>query len=348
MDDTSEEKSLPATAKKLKDAREKGQVAKSQDLAAAVAVTASVFYLYAVAPRIEGHVRELIDAVIRIYREPFAELLPQVLELAARIFMLAILPLVAIVCAVVVLASVAAMRGAVFSVDPLTPNFDHVNPAKGLKRIFSLKSIVEFIKSLVKVTALAVAFVVVFRIGLQQLLESSYCGAACVYDTFFALLTPLAKATLIAFLVVGIIDVALQRWIFLRDMRMTITEFKREMKDVEGDPVIKRERSRRAREAGALAVKLGLRNASIVLGQPGGAVVGLRFVPGETPVPIIVCRGNHDQARVLIDQAGQLGIPVVAAPELARTLHAACIPGDPLPVSAFQPVADILTAARLV
>jgi len=306
MEETSEEKSFPATAKKLKDAREKGQVAKSQDLAAAVAVSASVFYLYAVAPRIEGHIRELIDAAVRIYREPFAELLPQILDLAARIFMLAILPLVAIVCAVVVLASVAAMRGPVFSVEPLTPNFDHVNPAKGLKRIFSLKSIVEFIKALVKVTALAVAFVVVFRIGLQQLLESPYCGSACVYDSFFSLLTPLLKATLIAFVVVGIIDVGLQRLIFLRDMRMTRTEFKREMKDVEGDPVIKRERVRRAREATTLAVKLGLRNASIVVGQTDGAVVGLRFVPGETPIPVIVCKGNQDQARTLIAEASQL------------------------------------------
>jgi type III secretion protein U len=348
MEDTSEEKSLPATPKKLQDAREKGQVAKSQDLAAAVAVSVSVLYLYAVAPRIETHVRELIDAVVRIYREPFAELLPQVLELAARIFMLAILPLVAIVCVVVVLASVAAMRGPVFSVEPLTPNMDHINPAKGLKRIFSLKSIVEFIKALVKVTALAVAFVVVFRLGLQQLLESPYCGPACIYDTFFSLLTPLVKATLIAFVVVGVIDVVLQRRLFLREMRMTRTEFKREMKDVEGDPVIKRERTRRAREAASFAVKLGLRHASIVLGQPGGVIVGLRFVRGETPAPVIVCKGNHDQARTLIAEASQLGIPVVEASELAQSLHAACALGDPLPVSAFQPVADILTAARLV
>jgi len=348
MNDTSEEKSLPATAKKLKDARKKGQVAKSQDIVAAVAIAASVFYIDIVAPRVEIYARELINVTVRIYRETFAELWPHIVELALRILGLTVLPLVLIVCVVVLLASLAAMRGPVFSVDPVKPNFDQINPAKGFQRIFSMKSVVEFAKAVVKVTALTVAIVVVFRLGLQRLVEAPGCGPACVHDTFFGMLKPLATTVVVTFIVVGILDVGLQRWLFLREMRMTKTEFKREMKDVEGDPLIKRERTRRLREMGSRMVRVGLRNATLLLGRADGFAVGLRFVRGETQVPIIVCKGGPGQSKVLITEATLLGIPVIEETQLARTLNAACAVGDPLPADVFQPVADILVQARLV
>jgi type III secretion protein U len=184
VNETTEEKSLPATAKKLREGRKKGQVEKSHDLVAAIAVAASVLYVYFIAPRVEIYARELIDVGVRIYREPFVELWPHVTELALRVLVVMILPLVLIVCAVVVIASLAAMRGPVFAIDPIKPNFDHINPAKGFQRIFSAKSVIEFGKAVFKVVVLTVAIVVVFRAGIQPLFESPRCGSACVYDAF--------------------------------------------------------------------------------------------------------------------------------------------------------------------
>lgn len=345
--DTTEEKTLPATAKKLRDGRKKGQVEKSHDLAAAIAVAASVLYVYVIAPSVDIHARQLIDVGVRIYREPFAGLWPHVVELAIRMLAITILPMVLIVCAVVVMANLATMRGGVFSLDPITPNFDHLNPAKGFQRIFSAKSVIEFCKAMFKVTVLTVAIVAVFRAGMQSLFESPRCGTGCVYDAFFSMLKPVLVVTLVAFVVVGIIDVGLQRWLFLREMRMTKTEYKREMKDVEGDPLIKRERRRQLREMGGLMVRVGLRNASLLLARSDGDAVGLRFVRGETPVPIVVCKAGPGDAKVLITEAALLGIPVIEEPQLARSLNARCRVGDPVPEAAFQSVADILVAARL-
>src|SRR5262245_57190660 len=147
MDESSEEKSLPATAKKLRDARKKGQVAKSHDIATAVAVGVSIFYIHFIAPRVEVYARELIDVTERIYRESSADLWPHIVYLALPILTSSTLPLVLIVCIVVCLASLAAMQGPVFSLDPIKPNFDQINPAKGFKRIFSMKSVVEFLKA---------------------------------------------------------------------------------------------------------------------------------------------------------------------------------------------------------
>jgi type III secretion protein U len=292
-------------------------------------------------------VRELMTSTVRVYHEPFGELWPHIIELALRILVVTVAPLVLIVGAVVVIASLAAMRGPVFSVDPIKPNFDQINPAKGFQRIFSAKSVIEFGKAVAKVVVLTVAIVVVFRGGIQPLFEAPRCGPACVYDTFLGMLKPILIATLVAFVVVGIIDVALQRWLFLRDMRMTKTEYKREMKDVEGDPLIKRERQRQQREISGRMIKVGLRNASILLGRSDGYAVGLRFVRGETAVPVVVCKGGPGDAKVLITEAVLLGIPVIEEPQLARSLNATCAVGDPLPDDAFQPVADILVAARL-
>ena len=336
---------LPASAKTAGRAQE-NQVSKSQDIVAAVAVGASVFYIYFVAPKVEIYARELIDVTARIYRQSFPELWPHIVELALRILALTTLPLVLIVCSVVLIASMAAMRGPVFALDPVKPNFDHINPAKGFERIFSMKNVVEFGKALVMVTVLTVAIVVVFRLGMQPLFEAPRCGPTCIYGTFFSMLKPLVITTLVAFVVVGIIDIALQRWLFLREMRMTKTEFKREMKDIEGDPLIKRERNRRRREMASRIVKVGLRNATLLLGRPDGFAAGLRFVRGETPVPIVVCKGGPGQSRILITEAILLGIPVIEEAELARALNV-CAIGDQLPDAVFQPVANILVAARM-
>jgi type III secretion protein U len=346
--DTSEEKSLPATAKRIRDARKKGQVSKSQDLVAAIAVVASVLYINFAVPRVESYVHELINVVARVYQKSFNELWPHIIELALRILMLTTLPLIAIVSSVVLLTGIVAMGGPVFSVEPIKPNFDHINLAKGFERIFSVRSVVEFTKATTKLVALAFGIVVVFRISLQSLMEAPSCGLECVYDTFNSMLKPLTITCMVAFVVVGIVDVGLQRWLFKRDMRMTKTEFKRELKDVEGDPMLKRERQRRNRETMNRMVKVGLRNATLLLGQTEGFAVGLRFVRGETLVPIVTCKGGPGRAKVLITEAILLGIPVVHEPRLARSLHGQCKVGDFLPDALFQPVADILVASRLV
>lgn len=348
MNDTSEEKSLPASRKKLDDARKKGQVAQSQDLVAAFALFAATLYVISAYPGFVARITELVELSSRVYAQSFAELWPRMLAVAVSILMTVLVPLLLIVVGAAILANMIVMRGLIFSFEPIRPNFDHVNPATGFKRIFSLKSVVEFLKSVVKVAALSGAFVVVFAIGLQALLQSPSCGMACVYDTSLALLQPIVITAILVFFVVGAIDVVLQRQLFLREMRMTKTEAKREFKDMEGDPLIKRERRRRGQEMVGGHVKVGLKNASILIGRPNTAVVGLRFVRGETRVPAVVCRAEGAQANVLMTEANLLGIPVVNDGLLAKAILERSAIGDPVPDTQFQPVADLLVAAKLV
>ncbi|GHB11888.1 EscU/YscU/HrcU family type III secretion system export apparatus switch protein [Salinicola rhizosphaerae] len=344
----SEEKSLPPSAKKLRDARKKGQVTKSADLVTAMVMLACTLYIGVSASRIVARVEGLIDLTARLYTEPFDTLWPRLIAQAGEVLVISILPLVALTVLVVILTNVVVSQGFVFAAEPVLPKAEKVNPVEGFKRIFSVRGVTEFLKSLFKMTALAVALIVVYRLGLQSLMESSQCGLGCVQGTFLDLLQPLVITALIAFLIVGAFDVLLQRWLFRRDQRMTKTEQKRERKDQEGDPTMNQARRKQRREMHALNAKIGVQHASLMVGTGDGWLVGIRYVRGETPVPVITCKASAENAPALLESAYQRRIPRVDDPVLAEKIATRAGNGDPIPDGTFQPIADVLVAAKLI
>ncbi|WP_122744581.1 EscU/YscU/HrcU family type III secretion system export apparatus switch protein [Pseudomonas viridiflava] len=348
MADNSEEKSQPATDKKLRDARKKGQVAKSQDLVSGVVILLCTLCIAVLLPKARAQVEALIDLTANIYIEPFADVWPRLLDHAEQIVLGITLPVVAVTVAAVILTNIVTMRGVVFSVEPVKPDIKRIHPGEGFKRIFAMRNLIEFLKGLVKVLLLALAFYIVGRQALQALMESSRCGAGCIESTFYLVLKPLVFTVLAAFLLVGAVDVLMQRWLFGRDMKMSRSEQKRERKDVDGDPLIKRGRQRQRREMQALATKLGLGRASLMIGIGGNWMVGVRYVRGETPVPVVVCRGSPEESVQLLAQAAPLGIAVWADAGLAEQIAKRSVAGDPVPENTFQAVADALVAHRLI
>jgi len=349
MNSGSEEKTLPASDKKLREARKKGQVAKSQDLVSAVVLLGCTLAVVALFARAKAEVIALLDLVATLYHEPFAQVWPRVLDSAERLVLHTAWPVLAITVVGVILTHLLTMQGLLFSAEPLKPQFERIDPVKGFTRIFSLRNVMEFLKGLVKIAVLAAAFWVIGRIMLQALLESSRCGSGCIEGVFLLMLKPLLITVLATFLVVGIVDVLIQRWLFKREMRMTRSEQKRERKDSDGDPLIRRERDRQRRETSTLGQRrVGLQHASLMLGSVDGWVVGVRYVRGETPVPLLVSRAEPGTGAALLAQAQALGLPCHAAAELAQRIATRARPGEPIPNQTFQAVADALVAARLI
>ena len=348
MGETSEEKSQPATDKKLREARKKGQVAKSQDLVSGMVILACTLCISVIVPKAQAQITALIDLTAQIYIEPFAKVLPRLLDTAQQLLISLTLPVMAVTLTTVILTNLVSMRGFVFSTEPIKPDFKHINPAEGFKRIFSMRSFIEFLKGLVKVHLLAVAFYVIGRHSLQALMEASRCGAECIESTFFLILKPLVFTVLAAFLLVGAVDVLMQRWLFGREMKMTLSEQKRERKDTNGDPAIKAELRRQRQEMQALATKLGVGRASLMIGVAGGWVIGVRYVRGETPVPVVVSKASAEEGAAMLVQASEWGIAQVRAPSLAEKIAKRAVIGDPVPDTTFQAVADALVAARLI
>ncbi|WP_222909948.1 EscU/YscU/HrcU family type III secretion system export apparatus switch protein [Pseudomonas sp. DNDY-54] len=345
----SEEKTLPPSDKKLRDARKRGQVSKSQDMVTAMTLLGCTLTVAIMLPAAEAQVRALFDLAAQLYVEPFDDVWPRLLEMAERLLLATALPILAVTVGCAVLTNIVTMRGVVFSGEPIKPDFKRINPVDGFKRIFSMRSLIEVLKALIKVSLLSVALFVVGKSGLQALMGSSRCGTDCMVSVAYQLLIPLVVTVLIAYLALGGLDLLLQRWLFRREMRMTWSEQKRERKDIDGDPLIKRERQRLMREMQGLSSRrTGLENASLMIGTEDGWLVGVRYVRGETPVPVVVCSASPGNTAQLLAQSAQLQVPRFSDAQLAERIGKRTVAGDPIPANVFQAVADALVAARLI
>ncbi|WP_338664482.1 EscU/YscU/HrcU family type III secretion system export apparatus switch protein [Pararoseomonas sp. SCSIO 73927] len=359
--DSSEEKSLPATKKKLDDARKKGQVPNSKDLVSGATFAAGAGFLLLSGGTFAAVATALVraggEAVTRAVAAPnqaerltagIGVLRGAVEEAVSQI----VLPLLLIVPGVAILASIVALRGLVFSMEPVTPKPEKINPVEGFKRIFSLRSLMEFLKSLAKTVLLAAALVAVLWGGLRALLLAPSCGIGCEVSLVSALGTPMIAAAILVFLAVGIGDLGLQSWLFGRDMRMSVTEQKRERKEQEGDPHVKSARRALMRDA-ATAPRGGAAAATLILHAPAegtqpAIAIGVRFVRGETPVPSVVARGEGPRADGILERAAGSGIPVAQEAAVARLLWARTRPGAFVPQDLFGEVAGAMVRAGAI
>lgn len=343
----SEQKSLPASDKKLREARRKGQVSSSRDLVSGVGLFAVVIYLLFAWTFTRDQILQLVDLVGGSYHLPFTDRWHMAATAASSVVLYSVVPAVIVLVLTSIVTGMAATLGPIFSFESVKPNFDHVNPATGLKRIFSMRNAVEFLKGLVKVVVVAAALWLVLRSFLQPLLETPSCGESCIVPLLLEAVKPLIIVALLTFLLIGILDFGVQRWMFLRDMRMTKTEMKRERKDMEGDPHIRAERNRMRRVMGTQASRIGVKHATLVFahGEHLGAV---RYHRQHTPVPTVVAKASGASASAMRAEAVRLGIAIVDDAVLAEALSKKHRPGDMLKRELFGPVAAMLVRHQLV
>src|SRR5215470_12356541 len=263
MKDQTEEKALPASPKKLRDARRKGQVSHSKDLVAGFGLFVAVFYLLYDWPVMREHVTDLLNVVTASVDQPFAETRQRAIMLALEVLWITSVPLAIVVFVGSVAAGMAGTLGPVFSFENVKLKFDHIDPVQGTKRIFSLRNVIEFAKAVAKVLVLTAAFWLVLRGFMQSLFETPSCGETCLGAMVVSTLRPLALTAAIVFVAIGVLDTFLQHRLFLRDMRMTRTERRRELKDLEGDPLIRGERRRIRHQVMARPGRVGMRQAVV-------------------------------------------------------------------------------------
>lgn len=344
MNDQTEQKSLPASEKKLRDARRKGRVPHSRDLVTGFTLTLMFIYLLIVWPALGDRLRELVAFVSQSVERPFGEAGSKAVQLAIDILLMVSLPLVAIVVVGDLVSGMISTFGPVFSFELVKPQFDHINPAQGLKRIFSLHNAVEFGKAAAKVVTLGTAFFLITSSTIEPLFETPVCGERCIVAAALAAVKPLAATAAAAFMAIGLADLLIQRRLFLRDMRMTRTEVKREHKDLEGDPLIRGERRRMRVQFAVRNVRVGIRQAVIAIVHEH-QFVGLRYQAQETPVPLVVCKGHGETGRAMLAQARQLGIPIVDNATFAAALAARHRVGDTIAADLFKVAAETLVTA---
>lgn len=347
QEEPSEQKSLPASEKKLRDARRKGQVSHSKDLLSGFGLLVVCVYLMLFWTDIRDHVVQLVGTVSKVTTEPFEKASAMAIHHAEQVVILTIMPIVALLVLTVILMGGISTLGPVLSFELIKPNFDHINPASGLKRVFSIRNLVEFMKGLLKVVILGAALFFVLRGWVQPLFEAPACGFDCTGALIIAILKPIIAIAAFAFVIIGFFDMGLQRWLFLRDMRMTKTEYKRERKDLEGDPLIRGERRRLRQSLALLSSRLGLPMASFVV-HGRDTLIGVRFHRVQTPVPMVVCRAKSASEMLRMRaEARRHKIAVVENPELAAVLSRQGM-GEMIGREHFSQIAAILVSHGLV
>jgi type III secretion protein U len=240
-----------------------------------------------------------------------------------------------------------AQVGIQISFEPLTPNFDKVNPGSGIKKLFSVKSVVEFIKTLFKAAALGAVIYVIIRGLLPLVVGTALQRPHTLAIIAWTSIGKLMGAATIVFIVMGPLDFALQLWLFKRDQRMTKDEVKREHKESEGDPELKGKRKQLAREMANSAPQKRVGNSSVVVTNPTHYAVAIQYEPGRTPLPLVVAKGVDAEAALIRQLAEAHKVPMVANPPLARALYKVPL-DEPVPEALFGAVAAVLRWVSLV
>ena len=342
MAESSGEKTEMPTQKKLRDARQKGQVCTSKDIVS----TAILIVLFAllgwmgVALVDDGAM--LLDYIgARLGDDPSgatrqaAGLTAFVICKHSFIFVL--------VAAVIGIAANTAQIGFLFTFEPIIPKLEKLSPVEGAKKIFSMKNLFEFLKNVVKVTFLSYLIYKIIWASVPELLTMCYGTIDDVFPSLKLMLKRLAVYTAFGYIVIAIVDRIFQGRNFTKQMMMTKDEVKREYKEMEGSQEVKQAQRQFRDEIlnGPDPVK-ATRESDVVVTNPTRLAVGLRFRKDEAPLPKVTVKGAGNIAALIRRTAMEEGIPLVENVPLARELYAKMKIEEFIPADLAEPVAEVL------
>jgi len=297
------------TPHKLRELRKKGQVAKSKDVVSVVGLIVILVYLALFSQYIYSLLHGFYIGTFSLIDKSFAYAISQLLDHAFTVFILICLPVVMLSMFTAFIGNLIQF-GFLVSADPVVPKFERVNPVKGFKRIFNIKNLMETVKAIIKI--LFIAFSAYFIIGyyLPYLLKIVHCNLECGIALGANLVFFTCVVLILMFVVMAVFDHWFQSRQFIKDNMMTRDELKRDKKTTDGDPLVK-QRQRVLSQENILSDINKMVDEALLLfiSKDRGKVLLLKYIPDETPLPIITLkeRGNHCQR--IIDLASTKKMP---------------------------------------
>lgn len=335
------EKTEQPTQKKLRDARKKGQVAKSKEVVSAATLVLVFGLMMALMSIMLDELREMILKPPEVFALEFEQAANAVLDEVLRISLLILAPFIAGVALMAIVAN-AGQIGLLFAAESIKPKLDNLNPAKGIKKIFGKKNLVEFLKSTVKIVFLSVLLFLVIRGSLADLVKIPSCGITCVPPVLGKLLVQVIQYTIAAYVIVAAADFAFEKYQFTEEQKMTKDEVKREFKESEGDPHVKGHRKQFAQELIQSDSDDRVRKSSAVVTNPIHYAVAIDYRQGETPLPIVRAKGQNITAQRMVQVAQQAGVPVLQNVPVARGLFDGGEIDQYIPSDMIEAVAEVL------
>ncbi|MCH8327562.1 MAG: flagellar biosynthesis protein FlhB [Candidatus Marinimicrobia bacterium] len=343
-DKPAQDRTEEATPKRLKEARDRGESAKSAELVSAALMLATMLYFYFAGGiflnNISGTMVDFYMSVASIDITP--RRMPQLARWMFQRGVIIVGPVIMVIMVTAIVVNILQV-GVNFAPKALTPKFSKVNPMAGLKKIFSTKGLVELIKG-------------VFKIIVVGMIVYTYVAGRVKDYPFLAYMTPLqilgeigsdlfniVTYAGIALLIMAIADYIYQRWEFRRNLRMTKQEIKDEARQTEGNPEVKSRIRSAMRDLSRNRMMRDVADATVVVTNPVHLAVALKYDENdEQAAPILVAKGQRKLAERIKKVARENNIPIKESPPLARALYASAEVGDEIPYAYYQAVAEIL------
>lgn len=336
------EKTEEATPKRKEEARQKGQVAKSMDLNSVFVIVAAFFTFKVLGSYIflelAGYMRMIFS---NLWQPDFTITdIEQIFIGFAIIFLKTTMPVMCVIL-IVALSINFFQVGFAFSMEPLMPNFDKINPITGFGRLFSKRSLVELFKALFKIGVIG-GFIYRFMVKNTkqvptlinaELIDSFKLAASLILDLVFNIATVL--------FIMAVFDYMYQWWENKESMKMSKDDIKQEHKQAEGDPHVKGQIKERQRAMSRQRMMKDVPTADVVVTNPTHFAVALKY-DKEMLAPIVVAKGQNLIAQKIKEIAKEHQVVIVENKMLARALYAAVEIGAPVPHELYQAVAEVL------
>ena len=355
------DKTEQPTAKRLADARKKGDVPKSRDVTSTVVLFVWLIVLMFGAGYAGREIIGLFDGSFVLIGGdvPF----PIAVRELGRRAMVALLGITAVALIPAALSGVISeflQAGGVFSAEKMKPGLDKMNPVEGIKKMFSMDNFIELVKTLAKAVLIVLVLYLVLRGSLPEILQQigpqlvpvgetdGAPAAAQVLSYTESVVRSALLWTFGVFLFVAVLDYAWQRHSWIKKLRMSMRDIRQESKENEGDPLIKGNRRQMHREWAEQNAVGAARGAGVLVVNPTHLAIALQYDPESCPIPIMTAKGEGPLAQAMRAAAEEAGVPIIRHVPVARGLYENGAIDDMIPRDMFDAIAQIILWAQKV
>jgi flagellar biosynthetic protein FlhB len=342
-DYSEQERTEEATAQRREDFRRRGHVAQTRELASVLLLLGFACCIWMMGQFFLGHIFEA-------YRMAYAAISPgtmnkdAIVPLMGQIGIHALLVLgpIFLLAFIVAAGSSLLQIGFLFSEEAMTPNLEKINPIEGLKRLFSLKSLLEGMKSMIKLTVIAYTAYYILSSSQDTLPRLMFLAPGQIFQYLASEIFRLILGMGGVLISIAIMDYFLQRYQLEEQMKMTKQEIRDEVKTREGDPLIKARIRKIQKEVAQRRMMADVPKADVVITNPTHLACALKYSPEKFAAPILIAKGQDLVAQRIRELAKENGIPIVENKPLARTIFKTLEVGQVIPRELFAAVAEVL------
>ena len=343
MAEGSEEKTEAPSDKRRQEAREKGNVAKSTEINSVIVLLTGLFLLKITGPWIMNQLGEGMVEYIKSISDTSMDSGRLILLTHQTLLLLAktILPVSGAILLLGIAVNIAQI-GFLFTWKPLMPKFEKINPVKGFGRLFSMRSMVETIKNIAKLSVIGIVAYVTLKGEFDKMLLLSDASVATIWSFTVAVAYKIILRIALVLVIIAILDYAYQRYDHEKQLKMSHQELKEERKQMDGDPQVKARIRALQREMARRRMMEQVPKATVVVTNPTHIAIALRYEPSEQDAPVVIAKGKRLIAQRIKQLALDNHIPVVEDKPLARAMYDKIEVGLPIPMEFFTAIAEIL------